>query len=114
MTSYGASHPWEDWAETWAHYPHMVDTVDTALSYGLEADDVEVEVDLYGADALDAPDDPTAERFLGFVNAWLELTTMLNELSRSMGELDFYPFVLSRPAVAKLHFVHRVVDAAAA
>ena len=113
VSAYAASHPWEDWAETWAHYLHMIDTVETALSYGLEADDVEVEVEPYGADALDAPDDPTAERFLEFVNAWLELTTMVNELSRSMGEPDFYPFVLSRPAVAKLHFIHRVVESAA-
>ena len=113
VSAYAASHPWEDWAETWAYYLHMIDTVETALSYGLEADDVEVEVEPYGADALDAPDDPTAERFLEFVNAWLELTTMVNELSRSMGEPDFYPFVLSRPAVAKLHFIHRVVESAA-
>ena len=113
VSAYAASHPWEDWAETWAHYLHMIDTVETALSYGLEADDVEVEVEPYGADVLDAPDDPSAERFLDFINAWLELTTMVNELSRSMGEPDFYPFVLSLPAVTKLHFVHRVVDAAA-
>jgi len=115
VTAYAASHPWEDWAETWAHYLHLIDTMETALSFGLDADDVEVAVavESYGADALDAPDDPGAQRFLGVLNAWLELTTMLNELSRSMGQPDFYPFVLSRPAVAKLHFVHRVVAAAA-
>ncbi|HET9205007.1 MAG TPA: putative zinc-binding metallopeptidase [Burkholderiaceae bacterium] len=113
VTSYAASHPWEDWAETFAHYLHMIDTVQTALSYGLEADDVEVEVEPYGTDALDEPDDPGSARFLGFVNAWLELTMMVNELSRSMGQPDFYPFVLSRPAVAKLHFVHRVISAGA-
>ena len=47
--------------------------------------------------------------FLAFVNAWVELTSVLNELSRSMGQPDFYPFVLSGPAVTKLHFVHRFV-----
>ena len=47
--------------------------------------------------------------FLAFVNAWVEITALLNEMSRSMGQHDFYPFVLSRPAVRKLHFVHRVV-----
>lgn len=108
-----SSHPWEDWAETWAHHLHMVDTIETALSFGLEADDVEVDGEPYGTDALDAPSDPDAGRFLGFVNAWVELTTMLNEMSRSMGQPDFHPFVLSRAAVAKLHFVHRVVVAAA-
>ena len=28
-------HPWEDWAETWAHYLHMVDTLETARAFGL-------------------------------------------------------------------------------
>lgn len=112
VSAYASSHPWEDWAETWAHYLHMVDTLETALSFGLEADDVDVDVEPFGPDALDDPRDRGARRFLRFVNAWVELTTMLNEMSRSMGQPDFYPFVLSRPAVAKLHFVHRVVGAA--
>jgi hypothetical protein len=47
------------------------------------------------------------------VNAWAELTALLNELSRSMGQSDFYPFTPSAAAVRKLHFVHRVVSAAA-
>ena len=105
MSAYAASHPWEDWAESWAHYLHLLDTLDTALSFGLEADDVEVDVMPYGRDALTS-DDP---EFLALVNAWLELTALLNELSRSMGQPDFYPFVLSAAAVRKLHFVHRVV-----
>ena len=29
------SHPWEDWAETWAQYLHMVDTLETAAACGL-------------------------------------------------------------------------------
>jgi hypothetical protein len=92
VSAYAASHPWEDWAETWAHYLHLLDTLDTALSFGLEADDVEVEVQPYGCDALIA-DDP---EFLRLVNAWLELTALLNELSRSMGQADFYPFEIGR------------------
>ena len=50
--------------------------------------------------------------FLALINAWIELTGVLNELSRSMGERDFYPFVLSDPAVTKLHLVHRVMHEA--
>lgn len=50
--------------------------------------------------------------FLSFVNAWTELTGVLNELSRSMGLADFYPFVLSREAIRKLHFIHLVVTQA--
>lgn len=107
ITAYASTHPWEDWAETFAHYLHMVDTVDTALSYGLSADDVEIQFQPFGAEALDSPED--AERFLHLLNGWLELTAVLNELSRSMGQPDFYPFVLGPVAVAKLHLVHRVV-----
>lgn len=114
VSAYASSHPWEDWAETWANYLHMVDTLDTALSFGLEGGDVEIQIEPYGADALDAPGDPGAPRFLGLVNAWLQITALMNELARSMGQPDLYPFVLSHHAVAKLHFVHRVVNASAA
>ncbi|MED5621442.1 zinc-binding metallopeptidase family protein [Ideonella sp. BN130291] len=109
VSSYASSHPWEDWAETWAHYLHMVDTVDTALSFGIDADEVEMEAEPWSLDALWRPDDPQAESFLGFLNAWVELTAVLNEMSRSMGQHDFYPFVLPRPAVAKLQFIHAIV-----
>jgi len=47
--------------------------------------------------------------FLAVINGWIELTGALNEVTRSMGEPDFYPFVLSKPAVRKLHFIHKVV-----
>ena len=49
--------------------------------------------------------------FLAVVNGWSELTVAFNQVTRSMGEPDFYPFVLSMQAVRKLHFIHRVVDA---
>lgn len=110
VSSYASSHPWEDWAETWAHYLHMVDTLDTALSFGLDADNVEVDTEPFAADVLDRPD----PEFLSFVNAWIELSALLNEMSRAMGQSDFYPFVLSRAAVRKLHFVHGVVRGVAA
>ncbi|WP_438010771.1 putative zinc-binding metallopeptidase [Sorangium sp. So ce321] len=114
VSAYASMHPWEDWAETWAHYLHMVDTVDTALSFGIDADEVELDVEPWGNDALWRPDDPDAKSFLGFVNAWVELTGVLNEMSRSMGQHDFYPFVLPRVAVAKLQFIHLVVSGAPA
>lgn len=114
VSAYASAHPWEDWAETWAHYLHMVDTLDTALSFGLEADDLETGYEPFTPDCLYRPQDPDAARFLSVVNAWTELTGVLNELSRSMGQPDFYPFVLPRAAVAKLQFVHLVVTQAAA
>lgn len=105
VSAYASCHPWEDWAETWAHYLHMVDALDTGLSFGLDADDVEVDVEPFDEAVLTQPD----AEFLRLVNAWVELTALLNELSRSMGEPDFYPFVLSQAVVRKLHLVHRVV-----
>ena len=103
-------HPWEDWAETWAHYLHMVDTLDTALSFGLHAEAVALRFDAFPSEALFRRDGESDTRFLDFVNSWAKLTGVLNELARSMGLADFYPFVLPMAAVAKLHLVHLVVS----
>lgn len=109
ITAYATMHPWEDWAETWAHYMHVVDSLTTAMGFGLDAEDLEGDIVPFGMDALHAPDDPNASRFLELLNGWLEMTMVLNEMARSMGQPDFYPFVMSRPAVAKLQFVQMVV-----
>ena len=55
------------------------------------------------------PNAPDAQRVILLVNSWVQLTTVLNELARSMGQPDFYPFVMSRPVVAKLQFIQMVV-----
>ena len=105
-------HPWEDWAETWAHYLHVVDSLGTAMGFGLDAGDLDRDIQPFTRDELYAPDDPDAERFLSLLNAWIEVTMVLNELARSMGQPDFYPFVMSKPVVAKLQFVQMtVIDA---
>ncbi len=113
VSAYASSHAWEDWAETWAHYMHLVDTLDTARSFGVEGEQVELHYERYGPEVLADTEDPHAASFLELVNGWMELTGVLNELSRSMGVADFYPFVLSAPALRKLHFVHRLVGATA-
>jgi hypothetical protein len=116
VSAYASSHPWEDWAETWAHYLHILDTLDTALSHGLDAARSGLLRDPFDARVLfrDGPVPQTGDEppFLALINAWIELTGVMNELSRSMGERDFYPFVLSDSAVTKLHFVHRVMHEA--
>jgi hypothetical protein len=112
VSAYATMHPWEDWAETWAHYLHMMDTLDTALSFGMRAGDVELEFRPFTRAALYDPNDPLAEEFLQFVNAWIELAAMLNELARSMGQKDLYPFVLPAAVIGKLQFIHRVVQGA--
>ena len=61
-------------------------------------------------DDLYDPDDPNADRMLFFLNAWIEMITMLNEMARSLGQPDFYPFIMPRAVVRKLHFVTLVVN----
>ncbi len=111
VSAYASSHPWEDWAETWAHYLHMRDGMDTAAGFGFEASDIDTDRRPYTLDALWNPGLPGAQSYLDFVNNWLRITAVLNELSASMGERDFYPFVLPYPAVAKLQLVHEIVSA---
>lgn len=112
VSAYASAHPWEDWAETWAHYLHLVDTLDTARSFGLDGERVELSYERFGDALMAGSGDADAAGFLRFINSWMELTGVLNELSRSMGVPDFYPFVLSVPVVRKLHLVHRIVSAA--
>jgi hypothetical protein len=96
ISSYAAVHPWEDWAESWAHYLHVVDSLDTALRFGLRGEDVEQVVEPFTVNDLYDPDAPDAQHVILLVNAWVQLTTVVNELARSMGQHDFYPFVMSR------------------
>jgi hypothetical protein len=108
ISAYASTHPWEDWAETWAHYLHVVDSLGTALGFGLDAADLEANAVPFTRDDLYDPADPDADRFLSLLNGWIEMTMVLNELARSMGLPDFYPFVMSRPVVSKLQFVQLV------
>ncbi|OLF55136.1 putative zinc-binding metallopeptidase [Pseudomonas chlororaphis] len=112
VSAYATMHPWEDWAETWAHYLHMMDAVDTALGFGMSARELDFDYQPFPLDALYDPRHPGGPAFLSFVNAWIELAGMLNELSRSMGQPDFYPFILPLPVIAKLHFIHLVIQQA--
>ena len=109
ISSYSSTHPWEDWAETWAHYMHVIDSLGTALGYGVDLERDEGRVQPFGRDALYAPQDPFADRFLHLLNGWLRMTLLINELARSLGQPDFYPFVMSAPVVAKLQFIQIVV-----
>jgi hypothetical protein len=109
ISSYASVHPWEDWAETWAHYLHVVDSLDTALGFGLRGEDVEADIEPFTVDDLYDPAAPDAKRVILLVNSWVQLTTVLNELARSMGQHDFYPFVMSRPVLKKMHFIQMIV-----
>ncbi len=109
ITSYAAVHPWEDWAECWAHFLHVVDSLDTALGFGLRGEDVEAAVEPFCVTDLYDPTVPDANHVILLVNSWVQLTMVLNELARSMGQQDFYPFVMSRQVLRKLHFIQLIV-----
>ncbi|KAG1069979.1 hypothetical protein G6F40_017602 [Rhizopus arrhizus] len=85
----------------------MMDTLDTAISFGVTRMSVEQSYEPFTTASLYDPQDPDGQAFLDLVNAWVALTGVLNELSRSMGQRDFYPFVLPAEGVGKLQFVHR-------
>ena len=104
------SHPWEDWAETWAHYLHMVDALETGAACGLS-----LRPRRRDEPALPKTPDPVSPRpapFEALIESWFPLTYILNNLNRGLGLGDAYPFVLSPPAVAKLKFVDDVVGRA--
>jgi len=107
VTPYATSHPWEDWAETSAHYFHIVDTVETAASFGLALKPRHPEAKSMTADPKSIANLDSS--FDGILGNWFPLTYALNELNRGMGLPDLYPFVLSNPAIEKLRFVHEIL-----
>jgi hypothetical protein len=110
VSAYATSHPWEDWAETWAHYLHTTDTLEIAAACGLSLRPARPD-----EPALKHPTVPSgdgAEPFDKVIADWFSLTYVLNNLSRSLGQPDAYPFVLSGPAVEKLRFVHQTIATA--
>ncbi len=110
ISRYAASHPWEDWAETWAHYLHMTAVLDTAASCGLSLDPDHHRQPAVDTD--DLPDEIGRGDIRQLADAWHAVTCALNSLNRSIGLNDAYPFVLSQTVVAKLGFVHEVIRAA--
>ena len=104
MSTYATAHPWEDWAESFAHYLHIRDTLQTAAAYGMQ---------VAGRAPRRPPrrgprEDPTGSPRSS--TTWLPLTYALNAVNRSMGKDDLYPFVLSEAVLAKLEFVHDLVQ----
>jgi hypothetical protein len=109
VTAYATMHPWEDWAETFAHYLHITDTAETAAAYGLRVDGPLVPTS--DAETLDSQPMLGTGAFDDLIEAWLPLTYALNAINRSMGVRDLYPFVITPGVRAKLSFVHESVRA---
>jgi hypothetical protein len=108
VSSYASAHPWEDWAETWAHYFHIVDTVETAATFG-----VKLEPKHPAASTMTSHPERAARvgsHFDEILENWFPLTHALNSLNRGMGLPDLYPFALSPAVIEKLQFIHQVVQ----
>ena len=99
VSSYATMHPAEDWAETFAHYLHIRDTLDTAAAFSFAPANATYERRVLGPSGFDT-----------IIEMWLPLAWALNMVNRSMGKDDLYPFVLPGPVLEKMRFIHTVVD----
>ncbi|WP_231123965.1 putative zinc-binding metallopeptidase [Nocardioides sambongensis] len=89
ISTYATMHPFEDFAETFAHVLHISDTCETAAEHGLLSVD------------------PSAFSSFGDLvrGVWVPFSIALNQINRSMGKADVYPFVIPDRVVEKLEFV---------
>jgi hypothetical protein len=107
ISGYASVHPWEDWAETWAHYLHMVDTLETAHDFSFS---------IGGKILSTAVQKQAVSGYLPLASFdelmidWGTLTVALNALNRSMGLEDAYPFFLTPTILSKLRFVHDTIQ----
>lgn len=106
ISAYATAHPWEDFAETFAHYLHITDTVEMAAAFGIRArpstqdESLAARIDFDPYAAADART---------IVDNWVPLASMLNNLNRAMGHPDAYPFILTPQVIDKLGFIHDLV-----
>lgn len=94
ISKYASMHPWEDFAETFAHFLHICAAMDTAHACGLWPQSVPTQFNSFRE---------------MLVTAWIPMSAGLNQINRSMGKDDLYPFVLSPPVLNKLQFVADLV-----
>lgn len=99
VSSYASMHPAEDWAETFAHYLHIRDTLDTSAAFGFTASGATFERRMLGPSGFDT-----------IIKVWLPLAWALNMVNRSMGRHDLYPFLLPQPVLEKMRFIHTIID----
>ena len=110
ISAYATAHPWEDFAETFAHYLHITDTVEMAAAFGVRArprtQDRALAVEAVSFDSYMEPDLEI------IIDHWIPLASMLNNLNRAMGHPDAYPFILTPPVIEKLAFINGLVHGA--
>jgi len=108
ISAYASAHPWEDWAETWAHYLHIVDTLETAYSFGVTLNPAIADVNNDISASINI-DPYTTQSFTDIIQRWIPLSFMMNSLNRAMGMKDSYPFVINEHVKEKLNFIHETI-----
>jgi len=111
ISAYAASHPWEDWAETWAHYLQIVDGLETCEELGIQVKHLALPLVMLPGEAGALPEmlpqnGQADGEFLAWLQRWMCLSTVLNEISHSLGEQALYPFVISVRVAQKLRLAH--------
>ena len=107
ISAYATSHPWEDWAETWAHFLHIVDTTEMAAAFGVS---LAAAVDTQGELSANIGFDPyQLTEIAPLIDQWVPLASLMNNLNRAVGQHDAYPFVLMPAVIEKLAFIQKVV-----
>ncbi|MHA7056720.1 zinc-binding metallopeptidase family protein [Aquimarina sp. M1] len=104
ISKYASSHSWEDWAETWAHYLHLLDALETAHFSGIGLMNNEK------TSYVVCPNPYTLTSFEEILDWGVKLTCAGNSLNRSMGLSDIYPFIIPEPVVKKLNFIHEALS----
>ena len=108
ISAYATAHPWEDWAETWAHFMHIQDALEVANDFGLAGKVIRIDSNRSGQKSSLSSRQSTLQEI---IDAWSELAIALNSINRSMGLHDTYPFVLSPAVAEKLRFVFEAISA---
>ena len=103
ISAYASMHPWEDWAESWAHVMHMVDALETAYFLGLSAQPRRADEPVLVVGQR--PPQARVGHVDELLSSWAALTYVLNNLTRGLGLPDAYPFVLGAAVAQKISFV---------
>ena len=106
ISKYATSHPWEDWAETWAHYLHVMDMVETAYFFGVHVKPIGIKK---GLKAKVTFDPYTIKDFDIIIKTCIPLSFAVNSINRAMGIPDVYPFVITTAVIEKMKFIHRLL-----
>jgi hypothetical protein len=113
ISEYATMHAYEDWAETWSHYMHIMDTLETAKNFSITGSTIGNAEETEEVEDLTLPQDAyffsAQTSITNILDTWMDFAIILNSLNRSMGMSDAYPFVLTQPVRTKLAFIHYAI-----